>query len=114
MGFNNKWVGWILECIRSVTYSILVNGEPQGHIVPTRGIRQGDPLLPYLFLLFSKGLNGLIQQAVTEGNIQGVSLCKNGPKISHLFFADDSLLFYRASLGDVHTIKTIMETYEKA
>ena len=93
MGFNSKWVGWILECIRSVTYSILVNGEPQGHIVPTRGIRQGDPLSPYLFLLCSEGLNGLIQQAVTEGNIQGVSLCKNGPKISHLFFADDSLLF---------------------
>ena len=60
MGFNSKWVGWILECIRSVTYSIIVNGEPQGHIVPTRGIRQGDPLLPYLFLLCSEGLNGLI------------------------------------------------------
>lgn len=93
MGFNSKWVGWILECIRSVTYSILVNGEPQGHIVPTRGIRQGNPLSPYLFLLCSEGLNRLIQQVVTEENIQGVSLCKNGPKISHLFFADDSHLF---------------------
>ena len=60
MGFNSKWVGWILECIRSVTYSIIVNGELQGHIVPTRGIRQGDPLLLYLFLLCSEGLNGLI------------------------------------------------------
>ena len=93
IGFHSTWIGWILECIKSVTYSILVNGEAKDHIIPTRGIRQGDPLSPYLFLLCSKGLNGLIQHAVDEGEVEGVSLCRNGPKISHLFFADDSILF---------------------
>ena len=94
MGFHSKWIGWIMECVKSVSYSILVNGEPKGHIIPTRGIRQGAPLFPYLFLLCSKGLNGLIEHAVDCKHIEGVSLCRNGPKISHLLFADDSLFFF--------------------
>ena len=63
-----------------------MNGEPHGDIKPTRGLRQGDPLSPYLFLLVSEGLNSLIQQDVAAGDIRGFSLCHNGPQISHLFF----------------------------
>ena len=59
MGFHSRWVGWIMECVQSVTYSMLINSEPTETITPTRGIRQGDPLSPYLFLLCSEGLNGL-------------------------------------------------------
>ena len=114
MGFDPKWIGWIMECVKSVSYSILVNGEPKGHIVPTRGIRQGDPLSPYLFLICSKGLNGLIEHAVENKHIEGVSLCRNGPKISHLFFADDSLLFCQVRVGDVEKIQEILGKYERA
>ena len=114
MGFHPTWVGWIMECIKSVTYSILVNGEPKGHILPTRGIRQGDPLSPYLFLLVSEGLNGLIQHAVEGGQIEGFALYQFGPKISHLFFVDDSLLFCRARLRDVLAIQDLLGLYEKA
>ena len=77
----------------------MVNDELKGHTVPSRGLRQGDPLSPYLFLLCSKGLNGLIQHAVDGGDIQCFSLCKNRTKISlllfifYFFFVDDSLLF---------------------
>ena len=104
MGFHPTRIGWIMECIQSVTYSILVNSEPKGHIIPTIGIRQGDPLSPYLFLLCLEGLNGLIQHAVDGGQIEGFSLCRSDPKISHLFFANDSLLFCRARVGDVGSI----------
>ena len=114
MGFHPRWVGWIMECIKSVTYSVLINGEPKGHIIPTRGIRQGDPLSPYLFLLCSEGLTSLIEQAVNERHIEGFSLCKHGPKISHLFFADDSLLFCRARVEDVIKIQEILGKYEVA
>ncbi|XP_075665091.1 uncharacterized protein LOC142634702 [Castanea sativa] len=114
MGFHSRWVGWIMECIKSVTYSVLINGEPRGYIVPTRGIRQGDPLSPYLFLLCSEGLSDFIEQAVNERYIKGFSLCKHGPKISHLFFADDSLLFCRAREEDVIKIQVILGKYEVA
>lgn len=95
-----------------MTYSILVNDEPIGHIVLTRGIRQGDPLSPCLFLLCSKCLNGLIERAVDGKHIKGVFICRNGPKVSHLFFADDSHLFCRARVGDVEKIQEILGKYE--
>lgn len=115
MGFHEKWVGMVMATVKIVSYSILVNGEPRGNIQPTRGIRQGDPLSPYLFLLCSEGLNGLLQKAVNVGDIRGFSLCKYGPQISHLFFADDSLIFCRAKMGDdVQAVQNILALYELA
>lgn len=103
-----------MECIRSVSYSIFFKGEPKGNIKPTRGIRQGDRLSSYLFLLCLKGLNGLIPKVVTNGCIPGFSLCKNGSKVSHLFFVNDSLLFCRTSMSDIRTIQEILNQSELA
>ena len=69
MRFHSKWIGWIYECVSFVSFSIIVNGEPRGHIVPTKGLRQGDHLSPYLFLLVSEGLNELIKHIVSDGKI---------------------------------------------
>ena len=60
MGFHEKWIALMMECITTVSYLILINGEPTGTIYTSRGIRQGDPLSPYLFLLCTEGLHGLI------------------------------------------------------
>lgn len=63
MGFDVRWVTLIMECITTVNYSILINGEPTQMIQPSRGLCQGDPLSPYLFLLCTKGLHCLLQKA---------------------------------------------------
>ena len=64
MGFRERWINLVMGCVKTVSYSVLVNGEPCGTIFPTRGIRQGDPLSPFLFLLYTEGLNGLIKKQI--------------------------------------------------
>ena len=114
MGFSHRWIHLISMCVRSVSYSIMMNGQPHGLITPSRGLRQGDPLSPYLFLLVTKGLNALFNQAEIGGEIRGVSLCPTGPRISHLLFADDSLVFCRATVSECVKIQSILYRYELA
>ena len=92
---------------------MLFNGEPIGHINPTRGLRQGDPLSPYMFLLCAIGLQGLLHKAKSDGAIRGVSICRDGPHVSHLFFADDSVLFCQAKQTECQVILDILATYER-
>ena len=112
MGFCDRWINLIMICVKTVTYSILVNGEPQGLIQPIRGIRQGDPLSPFLFLLCTEGLHGLIKKATADGDIRGFSICRQGPKLTHLFFVDDSLLFCRANSMECEKIFELLDLYE--
>jgi hypothetical protein len=103
-----------MTCVRIVTYAILINGQPHGHIVPSRGIRQGDPLSPYLFIICAEALSSMLNHAVGLGKISGVPICRGGTRINHLFFADDSLLFGRANLEEWRQIKDILDVYERA
>lgn len=92
LGFPICWIKLTMECVISVSYAIIVNGQPVGNIKPSRGLRQGDPLPSYLFLLCAEALSSMLSQAEINGVITGVPTSKRGPKISHLFFADDHLL----------------------
>ena len=100
VGFTERWIKLLMLCVKTVSYSILVNEKPKGMIKPTRGIHQGDPLSPFLFLFCTEGLNGLITKAGEKGDIKGYALCRNSPRLTHLFFADDSLLFCRATIQE--------------
>ena len=112
IGFHRSWVSLIMECITTVSYSILVNEEPQGMISPTRGIRQGDPLSPYLLLFCAEGLNSIFRKAADNGDIHGFLICRRGPKLTHLFSVDDYLLFCRSTLEECEKIKELLATYE--
>ena len=114
LGFNDRWVRLIMECVSSVSYAVMVNGEPKGYIKPQRGLRQGDPLSPYLFLLCAEVLSALLRKVERDSLIKGVSICRGGPRISHLFFADDSIIFCRASNNDCIALSNILVLYANA
>ncbi|MCI00450.1 RNA-directed DNA polymerase (Reverse transcriptase), partial [Trifolium medium] len=114
MGFANKWIHWMMLCVSSVTYSVLVNFEKVGPIFPGRGLRQGDPLSPYLFILVTEGLTTLIKNSVARGDLHGVKICRGAPLVSHLLFADDCFLFCRSTLEETNHLMSILKTYEEA
>jgi hypothetical protein len=114
LGFSNKWIHWIMLCVSSVNYSVLVNFEKVGPIFPGRGLRQGDPLSPYLFILVTEGLTALIKKSVASGNLHGVKICRGAPTVSHLLFADDCFLFCRSTLEETNHLMHILKVYEAA
>ena len=107
LGFEGRWRKLLLTCISTVTYFVWINGKPHGHTVPSRGLRQGDLLSPYIFLLCAKGLSALIKKGVGDGQLEGISVCRSAPKLSHLFFADDSLIFCKAPLQECDSLQRI-------
>lgn len=114
MGFCGVFVENIMRCISSVSYFILINGRPLSPLFPSRGLRQGDPLSPYLFLLCAEAFSDMFRKAEMRGLIHGAFICRSAPPISHIFFADDSLIFGRASQEEVGAICNIIEKFTSA
>ena len=114
MGFQERWIKLILMCVTMVSYFVLINGEPKGRIKPSRGLRQGDPISPYLFLLCSEGLSAPIHKAARDKLISGISIGRGCPILTHLFFADDSLLFCKAKEQECQKLVDILNKYEAA
>ncbi|KAJ0007624.1 hypothetical protein Pint_29766 [Pistacia integerrima] len=114
MGFSPTWIKVIMNCLSSVTYSILINGIPQKPFKPSRGIRQGAPLSPYLFIIRAEALSRLIQDAEDREAIKGVPMGRSKMSISHLFYADDCLLFCKANHYEWNRLFKLLDTYEKS
>ncbi|CAN1776232.1 Transposon TX1 uncharacterized 149 kDa protein [Linum perenne] len=75
LGFADKWVKWMTMCVTSVQYSVVVNSKKVGPVIPERGLRQGCPLSPFLFIICAEGLSFLIRKAITDGALHGVNVC---------------------------------------
>ncbi|XP_048590909.1 uncharacterized protein LOC125575828 [Brassica napus] len=103
-----------MQCVSTVTYSFLINGSPRGRVTPSRGIRQGDPLSPYIFILCSEVLSGLCNKAQEEGTLKGVRVARGCPRLNHLLFADDTMFFLRASKENGEALCRLLKRYEEA
>ncbi|RVX13176.1 LINE-1 reverse transcriptase-like [Vitis vinifera] len=117
MGFGSKWVGWMWSCLSSAKFSVLVNGVPAGFFPSTKGLRQGDPLSPYLFIMGMEVLDVLIRRAVEGGFLSGCNIRGgSGPSlnISHLFFADDTIIFCEARKDHLTYLGWILFWFEAA
>ncbi|CAN1833195.1 Putative ribonuclease H protein At1g65750 [Linum perenne] len=113
MGFASTWCDWIMECVKTVKFSVLVNGAPTEQFSPSRGIRQGDPLSPFLFIILSNSLSVLINSKGESGAIKGIKLNSKCPTLTHVLFADDTILFGEASVTEALAFKDTMELYGK-
>lgn len=114
LGFPTKWIQLIMQCVKTVSYSILIIGVPQERIKTTKGIQQSDPLSPYLFILYAKAFSGLLHCARSSGSISSVPISRGPIQINHLFFVDDSLSCCKANSIEWCNILHILERYERA
>ncbi len=99
--FDQKFISLVFQCISIVNFTLLINGCKSSSFSPTRSIRQGDLLSPYLLILCIDVLARLIDREVARGALQGVKIAAGASSISSLFYADDAILFCGAKLGDM-------------
>ena len=115
MGFGVRWMSWIKWCISTASFSVLVNGSPTGFFPSSRGLRQGDPLSPYLFVIGMETLSCLLNRA-TDGNYLSSTKFADGRGeelvISHLLYADDTLLFCKADKDELKFISWTLMWFE--
>jgi hypothetical protein len=113
-GFDNHWVNWIMRLTSSSFFSILVNGVPSQPFSPTRGIRQGDPLSPFLFVLMAEGLGCYLKASVLEGSLKGLPLHNIQPTPSHSQFVDDTLLLNTLTTREATKLNSILTDFADA
>ena len=111
IGFHQRWVYLIMSLVSSVSFSVLFNGAPLDEFRPSRGLSQGHPISPYLFLLVAEGLSGLLKRSRQSSHLQGLKVAPTAPAVNHLLFADDSLLFVKASEEGAMEVNDLLDKY---
>ncbi len=111
-GFSDKWIKWINQCITTTSFSILLNGGSYGFFHLQRGLRQGDPLSPFMFIMGTEVLSRLLLRGENTGQIHGIKAARGCTPITHLMFADDLLLFTRSSHEELNAILNCLEIYQ--
>ncbi|KAL9687729.1 hypothetical protein QQ045_032136 [Rhodiola kirilowii] len=112
LGFDADWVDRVLTYVHSARYCIRVNEDVSDFFYPSRGLRQGDPLSPYLFIMCTEWISYMLKYYAELGLIEGIQISRRSPPISHLLFADDCLLFMRVHSSTVKAIKYVLQCYE--
>jgi len=113
-GFPDITIKLIMHCVSSSSFSILWNGNTMPPFKPSHGLRQGDPLSPYLFILCMEKLSIAINTVVIQGEWEPIQITSTGPQISHLLFADDVLLFIKARNSQLRFVSDLFDRFSKA
>ncbi|XP_022557398.2 uncharacterized protein LOC111205592 [Brassica napus] len=114
LGFHEKLIHLVMQCVTTVSYSFLINEAVYGSVTPQRGIRQGDPISPYLFILCGEVLTGLCKEAERTGSFQDIRVARGAPRLNHLLFADDTMFFCYSTPEACQALKDILLEYERA
>ncbi|XP_071738779.1 uncharacterized protein [Rutidosis leptorrhynchoides] len=113
MGFGNKWISFIRACLSSSSISVLINGSPTDEFYPERGIRQGDPISPFLFIIVAGGLNILTKRVLSCGHLRGINVGNDNISVTHLQYADDTIFFGEWSKRNAKHISKLLKCFEK-
>ncbi|KAL6557468.1 hypothetical protein OROMI_017818 [Orobanche minor] len=114
LNFDSKWRMWMLECVSSASANVLINGSPSGEFKLERGLRQGDPLSPFLFLIVAEGLSLLVTKAVEEGLLEAASIGNDQVPVANLQYADDTIFMVSDNPGNAWAIKCLLKNFELA
>ncbi|KAJ9556808.1 hypothetical protein OSB04_011422 [Centaurea solstitialis] len=114
MNFGVTWISWMKVLICTAQVSVLVNGAPTKQFVLENGVRQGDPLSPYLFIIAIEGLIAALAEAKDKGLIKGVELPRNGPVLSNLLYADDALLMGKWNVSNLRNVLMVLRCFHLA
>ncbi|XP_074378628.1 uncharacterized protein LOC141720172 [Apium graveolens] len=110
--FPQLWIDRIMKCVKTVTYSFLHDGKIFGSVIPQRGVRQGDPISPYLYIMCAEGLSGILRRYEEVGLLHGCKIARGAPSISHMLFTDDCYFIFRASRVEASIMKDILQQYQ--
>jgi hypothetical protein len=111
LGFHSTWVQWVMTCVTTACYSVRFNGTVLSPFFPTRGLRQGDPLSPYLFLFVVDCLSVLMKHSERQCLFNGIKVCRRAPSISHLLFADGILLFFKLDEDQARNVRDLLTDF---
>ena len=110
-GFDDRFIKWIMECVSSVSHTILVNVGKTDQIFPSRGVRQGDPLSPYLFIMCQDVLSRMLDREILAGRLSGVKASRTNPAVTHIMYADDIVVFSKANSREATILTEWLEKY---
>ncbi|GLT31655.1 hypothetical protein SLA2020_063760 [Shorea laevis] len=111
VGIPESWISLIMFCVSTSSFSLLWNGEKTEPFTPRRGLRQGDPLSPYLFVLCLDKLSQMIENATRTKQWNPFRITRKGPSLCHLFFADDLVFFGKATINNMRTLMDCLQSF---
>lgn len=113
-GFPTSTINLIMQCVIMTSFSVLVNGVPKDLFILSNGLRQGDHLSPYLFLLCTEGLVNLLNWVMLNKSLMGIKVCRGASIINHLLFTDNSLIFYKTNTKASNALLNLLNEHAQA